>query len=139
MDGRRLQDGNAHLSTVDITVGGKKNNPKTMWERLIKQVDQVKAKQFLDNVYWRCTHRECEPNQTCTRNCLSLLSAQVRSNIYFAGRHLTQKLPLGPMMWKNMRRNAWTCDSTWHTRNRAIVQLFSHSPEQLFLGAHRQA
>ena len=34
-----------------------------MWKKLLKLVDLGEPTSFLDHAYWRCTRRECKPNE----------------------------------------------------------------------------
>ena len=51
----------------DITMGGKKNNLKSMRDKLIKQVDLEALTPLLHQEYVGCTERECKPNLKIVR------------------------------------------------------------------------
>ena len=95
----------------DSTMRGKRNNLKPMWDKLVeKKKIQRNQRTFRMKSTW--VARSVSVNQTMKiveeyKNLLESLISVVGSNRHLVGRNRTQTSPLGPLAWKDTRRNAW--------------------------------
>ena len=57
------KDDSYRYTWMMLKMTGKKQNTAPIWKKLMKNVDLDEPTSFLDHVYWRCTQRECKPNE----------------------------------------------------------------------------
>ena len=98
---------------MDIKMAGKKQIMAPMWKKLMKNVDIGEPTSFLDHVYWRCTQRECKPNDAIIEQYTKMFESRISAGA-------TQK-PLAqivtyPSIWKDMLKNALSDVVNWQTR-----------------------
>ena len=65
---------------------GKKQNLAPVWMKLMKNVDLHEPTSFLDHVYWRCTQRECRPNEIVIQKYKEMFESRISAGA-------TEKLP----------------------------------------------
>ena len=116
MDGRKYQTGNACLCIVSKVYSclytwmtsnwleGSRTSVPCRRNSTSKKLPTA----FLDHVYSGCTQRECKPNECIIDERRKMFESRISAGA-------TEKLPdweqrtrsLGPVTWKDMRRDAW--------------------------------
>ena len=86
-------------------MGGKKNNLKPMWHKLMKQVDLEEPTPLLDQVYLGCTQRECKPNQKIVQENKTLIESLISASTVKPG-------------WEraHAEMSAWSYDMEGHAK-----------------------
>ena len=94
----------------DIKLAGKTQNINPTWKVLMKDVDLGEPTSCLDPAYLGCTQRTCKTSKNVVDNYRVLFESKMSAGEVencFIQKNLKHTFPLGPTIWKVIRRNAW--------------------------------
>ena len=85
----------------------------------MKDGDLGEPTSSFDHVYLVCTQRECQTSKDIVDNYRNMFESKISAGAaesYPILRNFAQTFLHGPMIWKVMRRNAWTDIVNWRTK-----------------------
>ena len=94
----------------------KKQNLNPMWKKLMKLVDLGEPTSFLDHVYLGCTQCECKSDESILEQYKKIFESRVSTGAteqLLGWEKSTRKQSLGLVIWRVIRRNAWTYFRHW--------------------------
>ena len=106
-------------------LAGKKQNIDPRWKVFLKDGDLGEPTSSFDHVSLGCTQRECQTSKDIVDNYRNMFESKISAGAaesYPILRNFAQTFPHGPMIWKVMRRNAWTDIVNWKQNNSTTIQ-----------------